>query len=240
MVRIAVLTDVHANLPALEAALHHLGRHGYDLLVHTGDAIGIGPFPAECLDRLLSLPDILLLMGNHDEYFAFGLSYIDTKRMGNGELEHQMWTHEQLDPSLRAVVREWPFYISETVDGLTVAFLHYPMTPERKFRSIIKEPNVAELEDVFSPYEGEVVFYGHHHPFSDLQGSRRYINPGSLGCAPSAVARYSVMDFGDGRLEVKHQQVPYDDTKLFEEFESRRVPEREFIYQAFLGGRFSS
>jgi hypothetical protein len=54
--KIAVMTDVHANLPALQAALSTIEQEGYDLLVHTGDAIAIGPYPAETLDVLLSTP----------------------------------------------------------------------------------------------------------------------------------------------------------------------------------------
>jgi predicted phosphodiesterase len=71
--KIAVMTDVHANLPALQAALSAIKREGYDLLVHTGDAIAIGPYPAEAVDLLLSIPDSILVMGNHDAWFADGL-----------------------------------------------------------------------------------------------------------------------------------------------------------------------
>lgn len=54
--RIIVLTDVHANLPALQAALKEIRKSGYDVIVHTGDAMGIGPYPVECLEVLMSTP----------------------------------------------------------------------------------------------------------------------------------------------------------------------------------------
>lgn len=63
-------------------------------------------------------------------------------------------------------------------------------------------------------------------------GRARYVNPGSLGCAPRAVARYEVVEY------VAHRSVSYDDTSVFETFEARQVPERRFIYRAFFGGRF--
>ena len=63
--RIAVLTDVHGNWPALRAALEAINRIGVDGVYHTGDAIGIGPFPRECLEALLERPDARCLMGNH-------------------------------------------------------------------------------------------------------------------------------------------------------------------------------
>ena len=56
MTKLAVFTDLHANLPALRAALADIAREGCDALVHTGDAIAIGPQPAECLDLLLGMP----------------------------------------------------------------------------------------------------------------------------------------------------------------------------------------
>lgn len=60
--KIAVFTGVHANLPALEAALTAIDQPGCDCIVHTGDAIAIGPHPAECLDKLLALPDLFAAM----------------------------------------------------------------------------------------------------------------------------------------------------------------------------------
>jgi hypothetical protein len=105
--RIAVFTDVHANLPALDAALAEIDRLGVDATYHTGDAIGIGPFPAECLDRLLSRPSTQFLMGNHDAWFAFGLPDESLPGMPPDEREHQLWVHEQLDPALKPVVAVW-------------------------------------------------------------------------------------------------------------------------------------
>src|SRR5690349_24978652 len=107
--RIAVITDVHANLPALDAALAAIARAGCDAIFHTGDALGIGPYPAECLDRLLGTPNMRCLMGNHDEWFAHGLPAPRPAWMSEGEEQHQRWTHAQLDPALRAVVADWPW-----------------------------------------------------------------------------------------------------------------------------------
>ena len=104
--RLAVLTDIHANLPALGAALTVIRQHGYDLLVHTGDAISIGPFPAECLDILLGLPRARLLMGNHDAWFVEGLPTPQPSWMSDSEGLHQRWTHAQLDPALRMTIAQ--------------------------------------------------------------------------------------------------------------------------------------
>lgn len=60
--KLVVFSDVHANLPALEAALERIRYEGYDLLLHLGDAIGIGPQPAECLELLLQTPNIRFVL----------------------------------------------------------------------------------------------------------------------------------------------------------------------------------
>ena len=109
--RIAVITDAHANLPALDAALAAIRGDGASAVYHTGDAIGIGPFPAEVLDRLLHEPGMRSVMGNHDAWFAFGLLCPRPAWMGEGELAHQRWVHAQLDPALRPAVAAWPWVI---------------------------------------------------------------------------------------------------------------------------------
>ena len=66
--RIAVITDAHANLPALKAALESIRAEGYDALFHTGNAITIGPYPAECLELLLNTPNTHFVMRNYESY----------------------------------------------------------------------------------------------------------------------------------------------------------------------------
>ena len=84
-----------------------------------------------------------------------------------------------------------------------------------------------------------LIFYGHNHAFSDVQGRGRYINPGSVGCQKEAVARYVVADFAGGKYNLAYRDVVYDDTAFAKAFEVRTVPERNFICSAFFGGRFS-
>ena len=140
--RVVVLTDVHANLPALNAALSAICHQGFDLLVHTGDAISIGPFPAECLDILLALPRTRLLMGNHDAWFVHGLPTPQPTWMSDGEVLHQQWTHAQLNPALRTVVAQWPYVLTETCEQVGLAFLHYPsLGPRSSFQSCHSLPS---------------------------------------------------------------------------------------------------
>ena len=240
--KIAVMTDVHANLPALRAALCTIREEGFDILVHTGDAIAIGPFPAECLDLLLNVRNACFIMGNHDEWFAHGLPQPQPTWMSDGEVEHQQWTHGQIDSALRAMVAQWPYRLHDDFGGIPTTFVHYPLDVSgRKFAPFIKNPTAADLDRsfaLFAPNASSLNFYGHNHQFSDLEGLARYVNPGSLGCAAEPIARYALVEYQRGAYRLEHRSVPYNDVELFNAFEQRCVPERGFIYRAFLGGRF--
>lgn len=233
--RIAVLTDAHANLPALDAALTEIDRAGADAVCHTGDAIGIGPYPAECVDRLLSRPSTYLMMGNHDGWFAFGLPDESASWMPPDERRHQQWVHTQLDPSLKGVVAAWPYASSLRIEGLRLDFLHYPLDDAGSFRSPqdLTGENVSAL---FQLPTSTLVFFGHDHRAWDLiGGSTRFVNPGSLGCAREPVARFVLLDVeAAGNYTLSFHTAAYDPDPLFRALDTRRVPARDFIRRTFL------
>ncbi len=237
--RIVVTTDLHANLPALQAVLQAVRAEGYDLLFHTGDAIGIGPQPRECLDLLLSTPRIRLVMGNHDAYYAHGLPEPRPPSMSEEEAAHHRWVHRQLGAEARGLVQQWPYQIAEEHEGLRMLFVHYGLTgPGQEYAPVVRHATAQDLDAIFDQAVSEIVFYGHNHEPSNKTGRARYVNPGSLGCASEAIARYFVVNCAHGHYELLQQAVPYDDRELFQAFETQDVPAREFICSTFFGGRF--
>ena len=235
-VRIAVLTDAHANLPALRAALAEAERLGAEAVYHTGDLIGIGPYPAECMELLLGRPDTRLLMGNHDEWFAFGLPAPRPGWMSEGELRHQQWVHAQLDARLRPVVAAWPYEERARVGDAWVEFLHYPRDPRTGgFLAPRGLGDPAEADRLFGARDAAVVCFGHDHAAYDVQGRCRYLSPGALGCSKEAAARFALLEARrPGEVEVTLRAVPYDARGLLAEFDRRDVPERDFIRRVFM------
>jgi predicted phosphodiesterase len=233
--RIAVVTDIHANLPALDAALAEIGRLGADVVYHTGDAIGIGPFPAECVDRLLSRPATHLLMGNHDSWFAYGLPDESVPWMSISERDHQRWVHAQLDPALKSVVASWPYSSSLRLDGLRLDFLHYPLDDAGTFRAPQDlTPEVAAA--LFQLPTSTLVFFGHdHRSWNVTAGGTHFVNPGALGCSHDPVARFLLVEVeSGGGYTVSFRGARYDPDPLFRALDDRRVPARDFIRQTFL------
>jgi predicted phosphodiesterase len=236
--KIAVLTDAHANLPALEAALQAIAAEGCEAIYHTGDAIAIGPQPRECVELLLNTPNLQPSMGNHEAWFVHGLPRPQPAWMSDGEVAHQHWVHAQLGSALRAVVARWPWVIQETLAGVRVTLLHYePAAAPAYFAPVVHDRQPEGMDRLFARHAADLVCYGHDHVAADVSGRARYVSPGSLGCSREAVACFLVLECAPGSVAVHKRAVPYDDTPLFEAFERRQVPERAFLYQAFFGGR---
>lgn len=239
--RIGVITDAHANLPATKTALQELDRRGCDEIIHTGDAIGIGPHPYEVLELLLGQPNMVLLMGNHDELFVQGLPETRPEWMPQSEWRHQQWLHALLPQNVRPVIAEWPY--EHTIDtlGEEIRFRHYfPAASGTPRAATILQPTAAQLDALVGPPPPEVYFYGHHHPRSDLQGMSRYVNPGALGCPHTGpiTARFAVLVIeNDGTCDVELGEVNYDPAQLWNDFAERDVPGRNEILRIFLGGR---
>ena len=234
--RIIVITDLHANLPALQAVLKPIREYGYDAIVHTGDAIGLGPYPAECLELLFNTPNMRFVMGNHESYFVNGL-LPQPSLMSEPEVRLHLWTHAQLEPGLKSTIAQWPYSLTIENSGVKAMFLHYALEATgRDFLATNRRPTVTDMDNTFGSVSTSIVFYGHDHRQSDMQGRLRYVSPGSLGCSREALARYCSVDFSQRGVQVEHVAIPYDRTGLYQAFEQKDVPERQFVQQTFFGG----
>jgi predicted phosphodiesterase len=161
--------------------------------------------------------------------------------MSDGEVQHQLWTHKQLGDQRKSVISQWPLIHEDVFAGLRTSFAHYGLTASRnEFMRVVRNPNGIAMEEIFDGCRAEILFFGHDHSPSDVSGKARYINPGSLGCCSQALARYTIANFVDAQVDIQHYSVSYDDKELYEAFEDREVPERDFIYKVFFGGRFGA
>jgi predicted phosphodiesterase len=102
--RVAVLADVHANLPALECVLEDIGLEGVDRVLHLGDLVGYNAHPLECVEQVRSGTDAGV-MGNHDWNAIKGGTHAGT----NEHARHVMtWTREVLDDDARGYLGSLP------------------------------------------------------------------------------------------------------------------------------------
>lgn len=239
--KLVVLTDAHGNLPALKAVLRQVRAEGYDLLIHTGDAVAIGPYSRECVHLLHEMPKTELIMGNHDTWLANGLPSSNPPWLTAGEAEHHFWLSTAFPPEEKRLIAQWPYESTLTCEGIKTSFAHYGFDRvTREFKPAVFDPTGADLDKIFQDHDADLLFYGHNHEASDRVGRAHYVNPGSLGCYHRSLARYAVVEFKHGTYTVDYRFAPYDDFDLVRAFEDRQIPEREVIYASFFGGRISA
>ncbi|MHA1733971.1 MAG: metallophosphoesterase family protein [Promethearchaeota archaeon] len=252
--KIAFFSDVHANLPAVRAALEECSRLSCDRVVVGGDVIGIGPQPRECLEVLSRVPGAKFVKGNH-EWMTNPILTDEVlsalENVSEAEIRHTRWQCSQLTEPLRQWVARWPLSIRERVGGFDLLFVHYALRSRelgpREFPFSPVAGSEAETRATFDDFTASLgeppdfVFFGHDHSEVHLPGTQgvpELVDPGSLGCSARPEARFATVDVDGGDFEVEFHAVGYDDTTVFRDFEERGVPERNFIYSAFFGGRF--
>ena len=227
--RYLVLTDIHANLEALDMCLGHARKRGYDETLVLGDLVGYGDDPNAVCDRVLELEPLALVRGNHDKV-ACGLEQAD----GFNAVARSAarWTLDVLTPAHRewlAALPEGPHAVDDTVEichgspfdedayifdeldavrALKVSnrplclfgHTHFPITFELSANGLSTEGPAAGAE-------------------SRLQlrpGSKYLLNPGSVGQPRDGDPRaaYAIVDTKDRCVDLYRVAYPVEDAQL--------------------------
>ncbi len=203
--RVAVLSDVHGVLPALDAVLAEPFVVAADLVVVTGDIVA-GPQPTQVLDRLRELGvRVVLVRGNADRELV---ELVDDPALSNAD-PIAAWAADQLRerPDLVAVLRALPHPVTLSVDGFgPVLFCHG--TPRVDDEVVLVDSRQSRWTDVFAGVPADVgtVVCGHTHmPFIRLADRRLVVNPGSVGMPyGGAGAHWAALADGAATLRTTH------------------------------------
>jgi predicted phosphodiesterase len=238
-VRLAVLSDVHANLPALEAVLEVLRGESPDAYLCAGDVVGYGPFPNECIEVLSSLRDLSCVAGNHD---LIAIGDLTDERCIPLARETLAWTRGVLTDPSRGFLRSLPPRLE--IGGVVVA--HGSLDdPQRYVRTTAEVRDELERLDGHGA-DGRILVLGHTH-FAGVWSSsgrrvpvarggflplsptgRSLVNPGSVGQSREwrVHARCTVVD--TDRMVVREYRVGYDTRRCAAELRRVGLPARTF------------
>jgi len=232
--KLGLLADIHANLPALEAAFALLTAADCDIIVNLGDAIAIGPFPSETVQFLRdhSIPSIA---GNHEDDLIVGFSAELEQRIGDGEREHYGWTHAQLSTAEVDFISRLPHTLDLAVGNVSLHCAHYELANGRVADTWI-DLGRRGLEEAFG-VDHEIVAFGHtHRVLIDREKRPYFINPGSAGLHHTGGPSVMVIDEREAdQVDFKTISVKYDGRTVLSELNRRAVPDREFIRKTFFG-----
>jgi predicted phosphodiesterase len=181
--RVAVLADIHGNLPALDAVLADVLEEGPDLVVLNGD-LADGPMPAQTLDRLAALGDRAVWVRGHADrrlVDAFDGNFMIPGLDTDPSADWFAWCAARLNRYYRDLLAGLPPLVTLDVDGLgPVAFCHATARDDGEY--ILVDSPIAHYRSAFDGIAEPTVVVGHTHmPFDRLAAGRRVVNAGSVG-----------------------------------------------------------
>lgn len=168
--RVAAISDIHGNLPALEAVLVDIEREGVDDIVVAGDSVS-GPWPAEVFDLLDSV-GARIVHGNADR----------SEEVAAHSSALASWNSGRLGARRAEAVLAWPTTLELAVDGLgNVVVCHSTPASDTPIYTRITPDD--ELVSLLGPVAADVLVCGHTHMQYDrtLATGLRLVNPGSVG-----------------------------------------------------------
>jgi predicted phosphodiesterase len=179
--RVAVLTDIHGNLPALDAVLAELRAAGVGLIVVAGDVLP-GPMGAECLAVLASLDTPVRYLSGNGERET--LAAVDGKELTTVPAPFRPpveWGARQLSAGQVTQLRLWPPTVDVAVEGLGHVLCCHA-TPRSDTEIVTRLTPEERVAPAFSGIPADLIVCGHTHIVMDRKISgRRVINPGSVG-----------------------------------------------------------
>jgi len=209
--KIAVLSDVHGNLPALEAVLRDCAKYSVEQIWYLGDFVGYIPFPNEVIERLRD-ENAVSIIGNYDlKVLSFARNAQRWKK--NKTLEKYSafeWNYKALSEASKRYLRMLPKERRIKVAGLDVLLTHgSPADNEEGIGPTMPAKRLNELAKIA---RADLVLCGHtHRPFKKLAGNVLFVNAGSVGRPEGDTrASYAILNFAGGRVAVRHYKVKYD------------------------------
>ncbi len=212
--RIAIFSDIHGNLHALEAVLADIDRETPDRVYCLGDLVGYGAYPNEVIEaiRARGIPTI---MGNYDDGVGFdkdecGCAYTtpESRALGDRSLR---WTQEHVIPENKEFLRSLLPSIRFSVEGREILLVHG--SPRKINEYVYEDRPLPNLERIAKSAEADVLVFGHTHlPYTREVAGVLLVNDGSVGKPKDGDVRagYVVLDVIDSEAKVEFRRVPYD------------------------------
>ncbi len=234
MTRLAVLSDIHGNLPALHAVLADLAQFKVDQIIVPGDVVNWGPFSAQVLERV-TREGWPVVRGNNEFYLLdYNTPRAPVEWNDDGRFPMLPWLHRQLNGHWQNVIAGWRDSLSmQFPDAPPIRVFHgsprdntepiYPITP------------APEIETLLAGIDETTIIAGHTHLIMDRQVGRWHIlNAGSVGVPVDGIltASYMLLDGNAEGWRASWRRVPFDYAPVFEEFARQR-----FVDECGLVGR---
>lgn len=226
MTRLAVLSDIHGNLSALQAVMDDMVTYNVDHVVVAGDNINGGPFSRQVM-QIITAQNWAIIRGNNEYYL---LDYETSRAPVHwSSFTLPLYLHEQLGES-------WLNVIAGLPDSLNLRFRDAPPIrvvhgiPDNPWQAIFPQTPMADIELWLNDVPETTVISAHSHISMERCVDRWQIfNPGSVGVPVDGnfTASYMILEgHQDGWDLLAHRRIPFDYAPLVAEFERQQFEER--------------
>jgi predicted phosphodiesterase len=236
--RYALISDIHANVPALEAVLNDISaRPGIDAVYHLGDLVGYAPWPDETV-ALLKGFRIEGIAGNYDstvatDYKHCGCKYEDPRQEELSHLSYE-WTRRHCSAETKRFLGRLPFRMDLRPNGghqpgPTVILVHGTPTLNTLYWTEDRPASFcSKMAQMAGARTGDVICFGHtHKPWHREIEGVHFVNTGSVGRPKDGDWRagYVVLEVGDRDPRVEFVRVEYDLERAMEGIRQSELPD---------------
>lgn len=247
--RIALISDIHANLPALDAVLGDIAsRAGVSATYHLGDLVGYAPWPNEVVSRLREA-GIAGIAGNYDstvatDYKHCGCKYEDPEQEKLSHLSFA-WTKENVSKETKRILGDLPFRLDLAplgghLSGPRVILVHGTPTLNTVYWTEDRSDSFClQMASIAGAKKGDTIAFGHTHlPWHREIEGIRFVNTGSAGRPKDGDGRagYVVLDVTSERTSVEFVRAVYDVDLAARAIEASSLP-NEFADYLKTGGK---
>jgi putative phosphoesterase len=181
--RIGIISDIHGNLPALEAVLQDIKARRLDAVYCLGDLVGYAPFPNEVTERIRA-QGIPTIIGNYDDGVGFdrdecGCAYRDPIERQLGD-QSFAWSKAHVTAENKAFLRRLVKELRFDADGKRVLLVHG--SPRKINEYLFEDRPVSSFQRLAASSDADIIVFGHtHRPYTKVVDGTLFVNAGSVG-----------------------------------------------------------
>jgi putative phosphoesterase len=226
--RVAVITDIHANLPALETVLDYIDRREVDQIYCGGDLVGYGPRPNEVCS-LIQKRGLPTIHGNYDYAIArdlddCGCAYVDEHDRAIGQ-QSVDWTLAHTNQQSKDFMRALPFDLRFDLGSKRIRLVHG--SPRKVNEYLFEDKPARTFERIAAGADCDVLVFGHtHKPWVHEYGGVLFVNCGSVGKPKDGDMRaaFAVLATDDTDISVSIPRVGYPAAQVATELKTIGLP----------------
>ncbi len=229
--KIAVISDIHGNLEALNAVVEDIKNEGCEKIFCLGDLAMAGPMPKETIDYVRNLDkafDFEIIQGNTDEMIAYASDEIYEKIKESLPVMGEAYKSDiyTVTEEQKEYLKNLPKQKEIEIGGLKILLVHG--SPRRNNEDIFPDLDIKTVEEMISSTDADLILCGHTHIPCGYQTTtnQTVINAGSVGrpFSTSPKSCYCIIEIAQNNektFEAKHNLVEYDFEKSAKLIEKR-------------------